>query len=62
VVNAAFIKAINIMIVISILLQLAITIDPVTTLEVIEIFTALVKLVSVSLVTYYSVKQVKSNK
>jgi hypothetical protein len=62
VVNAAFIKAINIMIVISILLQLAITIDPVTTIEVIEIFTALVKLVSVSLVTYYSVKQVKSNK
>jgi hypothetical protein len=50
------------MIEISILLQLAIIIDPVTTLEAIAIFTTLVELVGVSLVTYYSVKQVKSDK
>jgi hypothetical protein len=50
------------MIEISILLQLAIMIDPVTTLEAIEIFTALVELVGAYLVAYYSVKQVKSDK
>ncbi len=50
------------MIEIFILVQLAVIIDPITIIETIEIFTELVELVGASLVAYYSVKQVKSNK
>jgi hypothetical protein len=46
----------------SLLFQLAITIDPVTTLEIIEISTALVELVSEVILAYYSIKQVRPDK